>query len=411
MSICLRAMFESEAHRARSLANPESAAVPRSSDPTRALLGPLEHLVRTQARDGSWHGDYGGPMFLLPLYVATCRIAGVELGHDSSSEMLRYVRTHQNQDGGFGLHVEASSSVFPTALNYVAARLLGEAASAEWLTRARNWLHEHGGPVRSASWGKYFLALLNLYDYRGLNPVLPELWLLPEASPVHPSRLWCHCRMVYLPLSYLYARRASMPENDTVRALRSELYPGGYAHVDWEEARDSAGPSDRATPHSALLDLSMQVLLVFERKMPTRLRRRALRFVLEQIRYEDENTDYICIGPINKLLHTLVWHFERPGDVESRRHVERLADYLYQAADGLKLNGYNNSRLWDTAFAVQALVAADDTGRTHTTLSGAFQYLEQHQVLEDVADRERCYRHRSRGGWPFSDRAHGWPIS
>ena len=31
----------------------------------------LEHLRRTQHADGSWHGDYGGPLFLLPLYIAT----------------------------------------------------------------------------------------------------------------------------------------------------------------------------------------------------------------------------------------------------------------------------------------------------------------------------------------------------
>ena len=32
-------------------------------------------------------------------------------------------------------------------------------------------------------------------------------------------------------------------------------------------------------------------------------------------------------------------------------------------------------------------------------------------MLEDVPETERAYRHRSKGGWPFSTRAHGWPIS
>src|SRR6185295_17918121 len=44
-------------------------------------------------------------------------------------------------------------------------------------------------------------------------------------------------------------------------------------------------------------------------------------------------------------------------------------------------------------------------------LDAAFGYLEANQVLEDVPERERCFRHASRGGWPFSSRAHGWPIS
>ncbi|HEY6078531.1 MAG TPA: terpene cyclase/mutase family protein [Polyangiaceae bacterium] len=376
-----------------------------------ALPRALEQLQRSQQPDGSWHGDYGGPLFLLPLYVATCHIAGIDLDASSKQEMLRYLRAQQNEDGGFGLHVEAPSAVFPTALNYVGARLLGEAPSADWLARARSWLAAHGGPRQSAAWGKYFLAVLSLYDYRGLAPVLPELWLLPQRLPFHPSRLWCHCRMVYLPLSYLYGRRAAAPVTQLIGQLREELYPEGYCRVDWDSARESVAPSDALSPRSALLELASSWMLRFEARCPKLLRARAQRFVLDQIRREDANTDYICIGPISKLLHTLVWHFERPHGPELKRHVSRLSDYLYQAADGLKMNGYDNSRLWDTAFAAQAIARAPLNDQSRGMLAAAFDYLEANQVLVDVPELERCFRHPSKGGWPFSDRAHGWPIS
>ncbi len=371
----------------------------------------LGHLARSQHADGSWHGDYGGPMFLLPLYAATCHVTELEIDAVSRKEMLRYLRAHQNEDGGFGLHVEAPSAVFPTALNYVGARLLGEAPSADWLVRARDWLRAHGGPVKSAAWGKYFLALLSLYDYRGLAPVLPELWLLPERMPFHPSRLWCHCRMVYLPLSYLYGRRAAATVTPLVSALREELYPEGYERVDWERARENVGPSDALSPRSPLLELASSWMLRFEARRPKALRAWAQRYVLDQIRREDANTDYICIGPISKLLHTFVWHVEQPGGNELQRHAQRLGDYLYQAADGLKMNGYDSSRLWDTAFAAQAIARAPLTAESRSMLDAAFGYLEANQVLEDVPERARCFRHASKGGWPFSSRAHGWPIS
>jgi squalene/oxidosqualene cyclase-like protein len=371
----------------------------------------LEQLARSQHADGSWHGDYGGPLFLLPLYAATCHVAELELDPASRKEMLRYLRTHQNQDGGFGLHVEAPSAVFPTALNYVGARLLGETPSADWLVRARDWLRAQGGPAKSAAWGKYFLALLSLYDYRGLAPVLPELWLLPERVPFHPSRLWCHCRMVYLPLSYLYGRRAAAPVTPLVSALREELYPEGYQQVDWDQARGSVAPSDALSPRTPLLELASSWMLRFEARCPKALRARAQCYVLDQIRREDANTDYICIGPISKLLHTLVWHFERPGGAELKQHARRLGDYLCQADDGLKMNGYDSSRLWDTAFAAQAIARAPLSAESRSTLEAAFGYLEANQVLEDVPERERCFRHASKGGWPFSSRAHGWPIS
>jgi squalene/oxidosqualene cyclase-like protein len=397
-------MLRSDAH---ARLDPSEPRTPRAG----ALDRGLELLWRTQHADGSWHGDYGGPLFLLPLYVATCHVAGLPIDLSSRREMLRYLQTHQNEDGGFGLHVEATSAVFPTALNYVAARLLGVGADADWLARARAWLERHGGPTQSAAWGKYFLAVLNLYDYRGLTPVLPELWLLPTRLPVHPSRLWCHCRMVYLPLSYLYGSRRQAELSPVLKQLRSELYPQGYDAIAWERARNEVAASDALSPRSPLLELASRGLLAFESRRPGALRAKALRYVLGQIRREDENTDYICIGPISKLLHTLVWHFDNPSGSELKQHARRLADYLYQGTDGLKMNGYDSSRLWDTAFAVQAVARTPLNDRSRSLLDAAFVYLDAAQVLQDVPRPERCFRHPSKGGWPFSSRAHGWPIS
>src|SRR6478752_752248 len=69
-----------------------------------AIAKGLEHLGRTQHADGSWHGDYGGPLFLLPLYIATCHIAGIAIAPPAQREMRKYLQTHQNEDGGFGLN-------------------------------------------------------------------------------------------------------------------------------------------------------------------------------------------------------------------------------------------------------------------------------------------------------------------
>src|SRR5690606_1458249 len=165
----------------------------------------------TQDPDGSWHGDYGGPMFLLPMYVGVCELTGIALGAGERADMLRYFRSKLNADGGFGLHTEGPSMMFTSVLGYVAMRQLGADACDADARRLLSWIHEHGGPLSAASWGKFFLALLGLYDYRGLDPVPPELWLLPRELPIHPGRMWCHCRMVYLPMSYLYGVRYSGP--------------------------------------------------------------------------------------------------------------------------------------------------------------------------------------------------------
>lgn len=52
------------------------------------------------------------------------------------------------------------------------------------------------------------------------------------------GRMWCHCRMVYLPMSYLYGQRFVGPINGIVLSLRRELYTFPYHLIDWDQARN-----------------------------------------------------------------------------------------------------------------------------------------------------------------------------
>lgn len=49
--------------------------------------------------------------------------------------------------------------------------------------------------------------------------------LFPTWMPAHPSTLWCHCRQVYLPMSYCYAVRLAAEEDPLVLSLRQVLKP------------------------------------------------------------------------------------------------------------------------------------------------------------------------------------------
>lgn len=70
--------------------------------------------------------------------------------------------------------------MFGTALNYCVLRILGVSAEHPILVRARACLHKLGGPCGIPAWGKFWLSILNVYDWDGNNPVPPELWCVPE---------------------------------------------------------------------------------------------------------------------------------------------------------------------------------------------------------------------------------------
>ena len=49
---------------------------------------------------------------------------------------------------------------------------------------------------------------------------LPNCRVFPSWLPMHPSKLWCHCRQVYLPMGYCYAKRIAAEPTGVVLQLR-----------------------------------------------------------------------------------------------------------------------------------------------------------------------------------------------
>nr|UXX25229.1 cycloartenol synthase [Aloe vera] len=382
----------------------------------------ISRFSTLQAHDGHWPGDYGGPMFLMPGLIIALSVTGAlntVLSAEHQREMCRYLYNHQNEDGGWGLHIEGQSTMFGSALTYVTLRLLGEDAEGGdgAMQKGRKWILDHGGATMITSWGKFWLSVLGVFDWSGNNPLPPEMWLLPYILPVHPGRMWCHCRMVYLPMSYLYGKRFVGPITPTILSLRKELFTLPYSQIDWNVARNQCAKEDLYYPHPFIQDILWASLHKFAEPIlmhwpGNKLRLKATKTAMEHIHYEDENTRYICIGPVNKVLNMLCCWVEDPNSEAFKFHLPRIYDYLWVAEDGMKMQGYNGSQLWDTAFAIQAIISTGFSEEFGPTLKKAHKFVKDTQVLEDChGDLSFWYRHISKGAWPFSTADHGWPIS
>jgi cycloartenol synthase len=197
-------------------------------------------------------------MFLMPGLLIALHVTGAMdavLSREHKSELVRYLCNHSNEDGGYGLHIEGHSTMFGTVLSYISLRLLGVPAGQATAKAARAWILGHGGATAVPSWGKFWLAVLGVYEWHGLNPMPPEMWLLPYALPVHPGRMWCHCRMVYLPMCYVYGIRGTGPSSPLTEALRGELYcESGYDTINWDAARSACAKEDLYYPHPLIQD-------------------------------------------------------------------------------------------------------------------------------------------------------------
>lgn len=371
-----------------------------------------KYFEKLQQPTGNWPSDYGGPMFLIPGLITVSHTTETSLPVPQQKLIIRYLYNQQNEDGGWGLHIEGHSTMFGTVMNYVTLRLLGENPGDKRVTKASKWIKENGGATSIPPWGKFYLSVLGLYDWSGNDSLFPELWILPKWLPMHPGNYWCHARMVYLPMSYAFGHKITAKETELIRELRSEIYPEEYANIDWKAARGMCHELDEYTPVDPLFTNFSKLTSIYEASPIKSLRKKALKFAADYVDAEDEHTVFVDIGPVNQVINSLVvWHNHGKDSEQFKKHVERWQDYLWLAEDGLKVNGYNGSQLWDTAFASQALVESGMINEFDQMATNCYDFFDEHQIKRNPREASKYFRDPSIGGWAFSTSDQGWPVT
>ncbi|XP_048543505.1 achilleol B synthase-like isoform X2 [Triticum urartu] len=371
-----------------------------------------------QAHDGHWAGDFSGILFIMPILIFALHVTGslnTVLSTEHRHEICRYIYNHQNEDGGWGTQVLGPSTMFGSCLNYVTLRLLGEVEN-DALTKGRAWILLRGSATAIPQWGKIWLSVVGLYEWSGNNSIIPELWLVPHFLPIHPGRFWCFCRLVYMPMSYLYGKKFVGPITPTIVAIREELYSVSYSEIDWNKARDTCAKEDLRYPRSLLQNVIWTCLNKFVEPVLNcwpinKLRDTALKNLMKHIHYEDESTKYIGVCPINKALDMICCWSEDPNSDALKLHLPRIYDYLWLAEDGMKAQVYDGCQSWELAFIVQAYCSTDLVNEFGPTLRKAHEFIKSSQVLENHPNSEAYYRHRSKGSWTLSTADNGWSVS
>jgi lanosterol synthase len=334
-----------------------------------------------------------------------------------ATEIKNYLFARQNpEDGGWGLHVEGESSAYGTAMNYVVLRLLGASEEDERMVKARAKLHKIGGAYYGPHWAKFWLSVLGVMEWEAVNPIPPELWLLPDWVPIAPWRWWIHMRQVFLPMSYVYSKRFVYPATPFIHQLRKELYVEPYESIEFSSHRNTIYTVDNYHPKTWILNLINFILVYiwFPYLRTASLVKKAEDWVWRLVQYEDQNTDYADLAPVNAPMNTLVCYMkDGPESYSFKRHTERLNDYLWVNREGMMMNGTNGVQVWDTAFTIQAVIEAGlaDDPKWKPMLTKALAYLEHEQIRDEVKDRELCYRQSRKGAWPFSTKVQGYTVS
>ncbi|KAL2125971.1 hypothetical protein VTI74DRAFT_2053 [Chaetomium olivicolor] len=388
--------------------------MPRPQRPSQAIENGWEFLKRLQTETGTWGANCDGPLFVTSGMVFAMYILGFPMEPPHKIEMIRYLVNTANKDGGWGTYLDSPSNVFGTTLNYITLRLLGLPSEHPVCAKARQLLFALGSALAIPSWGKFWLCVLNLYEWEGMIPLPAEPMLAPTILPFHPANWWMPLRNIYTSMAYLYGHRFKGPEDNLIREIRKEIYATPYSAIYWPAQRTNISKTDRLKPPTRVQKTTFSVLNFIEAWTPTFIRRRALKEALFQIEAEVHNTNYLCLTPVNWASNMLaLWHAHGPDSHWVLGMKDRFIDPMWMCREGFAASGTDGTAVWDTSFVAQALCSTGLQSRPENIpiLTKALEFLDRSQIRQNPISIDHVHRQRSKGGWPFSTRDQGYFVS
>ena len=222
--------------------------------------------------------------------------------------------------------------------------------------------------------------------------------------------------MVFLPMSFLWSKKWVFPQNELTRQLRNEIYTQPYESINFASHRNSIAKEDNYYPKTMILNVinSLLVNLWTPVLRFSALVKKAEDWVWEMIEMEDKNTDYAGLAPVSNPLNLVCCYIhDGEGSESVRKHRETLHEYLWMKNEGMLCNGTNGVQVWDTAFVTQAVSVAGfaENPKWRPMLTKALEFLDNHQLRENVPNQDKCYRQHRKGAWPFSNKTQGYTVS
>lgn len=372
-----------------------------------------ENLLKKQLPTGEWNGEMIWCSMLTSQYVITSYITKLLIPEDEKKDIIKYLLKEEGEDGSFRFHPLSKGYMFTTVLAYVALRILGLSPDHPSLKKTKQWIELHGTPLFLPTWGKVWLAILNLYSWDGVMPITPLLWMLPSQLPFHPSKWYCHTRLIYQAMSVLYGVRFQIPETQLIEELRSELYPMDYNKIDFNLYRYKVTESDLYISLNPILHSLLNQLETLHNHIPKAILKEAIKTITTHIEYEEKESKEQGISPVSSLLNIIAMYAIGVSREKLEKWWRGLNIWKWRDQEnGLRIAGAL-SHSWDTAFALQALLEEEEflSKEDRDRIRVALRELSRFQLHIELPQREKYFRSSIKGGFCFSNGEHHWPVS
>jgi squalene-hopene/tetraprenyl-beta-curcumene cyclase len=354
---------------------------------TRAVLG-------FRQADGHWVFELEADCTIPAEYVLLRHYLGEPVDPVLEAKIAVYLRRVQGAHGGWPLVHDGEFDMSASVKSYFALKMIGDAADAPHMVRAREAIRSRGGAIHSNVFTRFMLAMFGVLTWNSV-PVLPvEIMLLPMWSPFHINKISYWARTTIVPLMVLAALKPRA-QNKTSIGI-DELFLQDPASI---------GMTARA-PHQSrawfMLFRSLDVVLrAIEPLFPKRLRSRAIAqavaFIEERLNGEDG------LGAIYPPMANAVMMYEVLGygaDYPPRALTRKGLDRLLVIGEDEAYCQPCVSPVWDTSLTCHAMLEAGDEEAVASAKAG-LDWLLPRQVLDVKGDWAVKRPNLRPGGWAF----------
>ena len=369
-----------------------------------AIDGAAAHLLACQQPDGHWVFELEADATIPSEYVMLHRFFGRK-DPVREARIGRYIRRIQQREaavcgGGWPLFHGGPLDVSCSVKAYFALRLIGDAADAPHMARARQAILAAGGAEQCNVFTRATLALFGEVPWQAVPVMPPEIMLLPRWFPFHLSKISYWARTVLVPLTVVMARRPQplAPLGVTV----AELFRTPPAQV-----KQWPGGAHAAEPWRTLFRQMDSVLQRAHGLIPETLRARAEAraeaFVTERLNGEDGlGAIYPAMANAILMYHCLGVPADDPRLVTAWAAVEKLV-LDRPAREGTPEETYVQpclSPIWDTALVAHALMEAGGPA-ADAAVDRGLSWLLDRQVTDVLGDWAEARPGVPPGGWAF----------
>jgi len=363
------------------------------------VIGETTRAMKARQKpDGHWVFDLEADATIPAEYIMLNHYLD-ELEPEMEAKLADYLRSIQDDHGGWPLFYKGDLDISATVKAYYALKLAGDDVDAPHMRRAREAVLARGGAEKVNVFTRYALALFGEVSWRAV-PLMPvELMLVPKWFPVTIYRFSYWSRTVVTPLLILAALKPVAKNPKGIKVQELFVTPPHEIKV-WQHNLTGHWGGNVFLAIDKILRV---VEPLFPKSMRERAIQRAVAFFTPRLNGEDGlGAIYPAMANAVMAMEAMGYPKDHPDLVTAKRAIKKLIT----PGQGKTFVQPCVSPIWDTGLAVQAMMEA---GEYDASVTHSCAWLKERQILDVVGDWEIKRPGLRPGGWAFQYKNDHYP--